>query len=42
VVYFIGGAESREELNKVLVLAREIDGVRKVVTHVRIRPKKGS
>ena len=42
VVYFIGGAESREELNTVLVLAREMDGVRKVVTHVRIRPKKGS
>jgi len=42
VVYLIGGAQSREELNKVIVLAREMDGVRKVVSHVRIRPKKGS
>ncbi|TLY45024.1 MAG: BON domain-containing protein [Nitrospirae bacterium] len=42
VVYFIGGAQSREELNKVIVLAREMDGVRKVVSHIRIRPKKGS
>lgn len=42
VVYFIGGAESREELNKVVVLAREMDGVRRVVSHIRIRPKKGS
>ena len=42
VVYFIGGAENREELNKVIVLAREMDGVRKVVSHIRIRPKKGS
>src|SRR3989449_8840405 len=42
VVYLIGGAESREEMNKVLVLAREMDGVRKLVNHVRIRTKKGS
>jgi len=42
VVYFIGGAESREELNKVVTLTREMDGVRKVVSHVRIRPKGSS
>jgi osmotically-inducible protein OsmY len=42
VVYFIGGAENREELNKVITLAREMDSVRKVVSHIRIRPRKGT
>src|SRR5437870_11558534 len=39
VVYLIGGAESREELNKVLVLDRDLEGVSRVVNHISIRPK---
>lgn len=37
VVYFIGRASSREELDKVLSLAREMKGVSRVVSHVRIQ-----
>ena len=37
VVYFLGVARSHEELDKVLTLARQMDGVRKVVSHVFIK-----
>lgn len=36
VVYFIGLAASREELDKVLGLARDLKTVKKVVSHIRI------
>src|SRR2546430_9894180 len=42
VDYLIGGAESPDELNKLLVPARAMDGARKVVHNVPIRPEKGS
>src|SRR5438132_10979505 len=42
VVYFLGVARSHEELNKVLTLARQMDGVRKVVSHVFIKSPSGS
>lgn len=38
VVYFLGLARSQEELDKVLALARQMDGVRDVVSHVFIKP----
>jgi osmotically-inducible protein OsmY len=38
VVYFLGVARSQEELVKVLTLARGMDGVRNVVSHVFIKP----
>jgi len=38
VVYFLGLARSQEELDKVLAITRETDGVRNVVSHVFIRP----
>jgi hyperosmotically inducible protein len=37
VVYFLGVARSHEELDKVLTLARQMDGVRNVVSHVVIK-----
>ena len=37
VVYFLGVARSQEELDKVLTLARQMDGVRNVVSHVFIK-----
>ena len=37
VVYFLGVARSQEELDKVLTLARQMEGVRKVVNHVFIK-----
>src|SRR5437660_1491748 len=37
VVYFLGVARSQEELAKVLTLARQMEGVRKVVSHVFIK-----
>lgn len=37
VVYFIGSARSRDELVKVIRIARATKGVKKVVTHVRLR-----
>ena len=38
VVYFLGRARSQEELDKVLALARETDGVKDVVSHVLVKP----
>jgi len=37
VVYFIGAARSRKELVRVIEVARDTKGVKKVVTHVRLR-----
>ena len=37
VVYFLGVARSQEELDKVLTLARQTDGVKDVVSHVFIK-----
>ena len=37
VVYFFGLARSQEELDKVLATARQIDGVKDVVSHVLIK-----
>lgn len=39
VVYLIGVAASREELDKVLSLARDLKAVKKVVSHVRLPDK---
>ena len=38
-VYIFGMARSVAELNKVKAIAREIDGVKNVVSHVHINPK---
>jgi len=38
VVYFLGLARSQEELDKVIAIARQTDGVRDVVSHVVIKP----
>lgn len=38
VVYFLGLARSQEELDKILALAREMDGVKDVVSHVIVKP----
>ncbi|MEO5374166.1 MAG: BON domain-containing protein [Alphaproteobacteria bacterium] len=40
VVYLLGVAHTQEELDRVIQQARDIDAVRKVVDHVRIRPKR--
>ena len=37
VVYFLGLARSQEELDQVLGIARQIDGVRDVVSHVFVK-----
>jgi osmotically-inducible protein OsmY len=36
-VYYLGPARSQEELDKVLALAREMDGVKDVVSHVMVK-----
>ena len=38
VVYFLGLARSQEELDKVLAITRQTDGVKDVVSHVFIKP----
>jgi len=40
VVYFIGLAHDQEELNKLITMTKGMEGVRKVVTHVRLKLKK--
>ncbi|MFN3075334.1 MAG: BON domain-containing protein [Alphaproteobacteria bacterium] len=42
VVYLLGVAHSQEEMDLVLSEARRIDSVKRVVNHVRVRPKRGS
>ena len=37
IVYFLGAARSQGELDKVLALARQTDGVRLVVSHVLVK-----
>jgi len=41
VIYIIGIAQSSEELNKVIAHAKNIDRVRRVISHVQIKGKKG-
>jgi len=36
VVYILGIAQSQDELNKVIEIARKIGGVNKVINYVRI------
>jgi hyperosmotically inducible protein len=38
VVYLLGLAQSHEELDKILGIVRETDGVRQVVSHMQINP----
>jgi osmotically-inducible protein OsmY len=38
VVYYIGQVYSKEELDKVLRITRDTDGVKNVVSHIRIKP----
>jgi osmotically-inducible protein OsmY len=42
VVYLLGLARSQEELDKVLGITRQMDGVRDVVSHVFIKPPPSS
>ena len=42
VVYYIGLVYSREELDKVMHITRATDGVKNIVSHIRIKPSKGS
>ena len=42
VVYYIGQVYSREELDKVMHITHATDGVKKVVSHIRLKPSKGS
>ena len=42
VVYYIGAVHSKEELDKVMSVTRATDGVKNIVSHIRIRPPKGS
>ena len=42
IVYYIGQVHSKEELDKVLNLTRTMDGVKNIVSHIRIKPPKGS
>jgi len=38
VVYYLGLVYSKEELDKVLSITRAVDGVKHVVSHIRIKP----
>jgi osmotically-inducible protein OsmY len=40
VVYFIGLAQNREELAKVVSIAKETEGVKEVVSHVRLKSER--
>jgi osmotically-inducible protein OsmY len=40
VVYFIGLAQNREELAKVLSIAKDTEGVKDIVSHVRLKPER--
>ncbi len=42
VVYYIGLVYSREELDKVMSVTRAVDGVKNIVSHIRIKPSTGS
>jgi hyperosmotically inducible protein len=38
VVYLLGIAQSQAELDKILGIVRETDGVRQVISHMQIKP----
>lgn len=40
VIYLLGVAHTQEELDRVIQEARDIDAVKKVVDHVKVRPKR--
>ena len=40
IIYLIGVAQSKPELNKVLLQAKSIGGVKQVINHVRIKQRK--
>ena len=42
IVYYIGQVYSREELDKVMHVTRAVDGVKHIVSHIRIKHSKGS
>lgn len=42
VVYYIGAVHSKEELDKVMSVTRATDGVKTIISHIRIKPPKGS
>lgn len=42
IVYYIGQVYSQEELDKVMSVTRAVDGVKNIVSHIRIKPSKGS
>ena len=42
IVYYIGLVYSREELDKVMRVTRAVDGVKHIVSHIRIKHSKGS
>jgi osmotically-inducible protein OsmY len=42
VVYYIGQVYSKEELDKVLHITHDTDGVKNIVSHIRIKPSKSS
>lgn len=41
-VYYIGQVYSREEFDKVMHITHATDGVKKIVSHIRIKPPSGS
>lgn len=42
VVYYIGAVHSKEELDRVMSVTRAMDGVKNIISHIRIRPPKSS
>lgn len=42
IVYYLGLVYSREELDKVMSVTRAVDGVKHIVSHIRIKHSKGS
>ncbi|MEK7222492.1 MAG: BON domain-containing protein [Nitrospirota bacterium] len=42
IVYYIGQVYSREELDKIMSVTRAVDGVKNIVSHIRIKAHKGS
>lgn len=42
IVYYIGQVYSREELDKIMRVTRAVDGVKHIVSHIRIKHSKGS
>ena len=42
IVYYIGQVHSKEEIDKVMHITHATDGVKNIVSHIRIKPPKGS